>query len=362
MSSQKKILMILPSDQPGGAEQLQFSLAKEFLEQGADVQLIFLKASTITKSLSNQTLYLNARNLAVGMWRLIWHSFHEKYDLVFCSQTLLNALVGILVKIKRLNTTHLIFRESTSVFARFKGLKLLIYKAAYRFGYNSAHLVICQTQEMKNILLRNRSFLRNGNVQVIPNPIDLKVIQMQSNGEVIEHTTDQPFFVAAGRLIDVKGFDRLINAFAYWVLEHPLHRLLILGDGPLLESLKQLSRDLHLESSVIFMGHVSNPIPYFKKALVCVMSSIREGFPNVLLQMMSQNGRVVSTLCAGDIDCIPGIMICEPGNVKALFEAMKLAALLNNHQASEKLTMHLDFLAPRTYSNYISSIFTFLSA
>jgi glycosyltransferase involved in cell wall biosynthesis len=56
---------------------------------------------------------------------------------------------------------------------------------------------------------------------------------------------------------------------------------------------------------------------------MCVVSSRIEGFPNVLLQEMSQNEKVVSTLCAGDIDRIPGLFTCKPNDEDDLLRAMQ---------------------------------------
>src|SRR5690606_21926313 len=51
---------------------------------------------------------------------------------------------------------------------------------------------------------------------------------------------------------------------------------------------------------------------------LCVMSSRIEGFPNVLLQMMSQNNKVVSTLSAGGIKEMDGIFTCKTNDVTSL--------------------------------------------
>src|SRR5690606_20880375 len=113
------------------------------------------------------------------------------------------------------------------------------------------------------------------------------------------------FIVTAGRLIHEKGYDILINAFAELKEKYPDLKLIILGYGDLKQELIYLATSLNIEQDVIFWGFVENVYPFFKKAKACVISSRVEGFPNVLLQMMSQNSNVVSTTCAGGIDTIP---------------------------------------------------------
>ena len=64
-------------------------------------------------------------------------------------------------------------------------------------------------------------------------------------------------------------------------------------------------------------------LDYFKFAKVCVMSSRIEGFPNVLLEMMSQNTNIISTICAGDIDKLEGVSLVEVNDVSGLVESLK---------------------------------------
>ena len=90
--------------------------------------------------------------------------------------------------------------------------------------------------------------------------------------------------VAAGRLKEIKGFEELIEAFAYAQLDGT--RLLILGEGPLRPMLESKVQELNAADVVSLPGSVRNPMPYFKLAKGCILSSRIEGFPNVLLEMM----------------------------------------------------------------------------
>jgi glycosyltransferase involved in cell wall biosynthesis len=100
--------------------------------------------------------------------------------------------------------------------------------------------------------------------------------------------------------------------------------LVILGDGAQKLRLTNQVNQLGLEGEVYLHGFVDNVYPYFKYAKLCVVSSRVEGFPNVLLQMMSQNNKVVSTKCAGGIEDIKGVFIAETDNVGSLETAIKL--------------------------------------
>jgi glycosyltransferase involved in cell wall biosynthesis len=88
----------------------------------------------------------------------------------------------------------------------------------------------------------------------------------------------------------------LIRAFAI-IRRHRLARLIILGEGEERSSLESLVRKLNIESDVELAGFVENPYMYMSKASMLVLSSIWEGFGNVLVEAMAAGTPVVSTNC-----------------------------------------------------------------
>ena len=93
--------------------------------------------------------------------------------------------------------------------------------------------------------------------------------------------------------------------------------------------------------------------PYFKNAKLAVISSRVEGFPNVLLQMMSQNTSVVTTKCCSGIEEIPGLFISETENVEDLYKQMKMAIV----KGSDNNRFIFDqFLENRTIEKFINKL------
>ena len=72
---------------------------------------------------------------------------------------------------------------------------------------------------------------------------------------------------------------------------------MILGDGPLRGELQSQIRKLGLEDTVRLVGYVDNPLKYFSRADVFVLSSHVEGLPNVLVEAMMCGCTPVSTDC-----------------------------------------------------------------
>ncbi|WP_158008244.1 glycosyltransferase [Methyloceanibacter methanicus] len=105
-----------------------------------------------------------------------------------------------------------------------------------------------------------------------------------------------PTLVAAGRLLDVKGFDILIRSVALLRERRPV-RLVLLGEGPERPRLEALIEDLNLRHYVRLEGEVENPLAYFGRADVFVLSSHFEGMPNVLIEAMMAGCTPVATDC-----------------------------------------------------------------
>lgn len=107
---------------------------------------------------------------------------------------------------------------------------------------------------------------------------------------------DVPVVVAAGRLAPWKGFADLIRS-VHLLTQRRRVRLLILGDGPLRSELQVLIEELGLLDTIRLLGYIENPLKYFARADVFVLSSHVEGLPNVLVEAMMCGCTPVSTDC-----------------------------------------------------------------
>jgi glycosyltransferase involved in cell wall biosynthesis len=108
---------------------------------------------------------------------------------------------------------------------------------------------------------------------------------------------DRPVVLAVGRLQAVKGFDRLIRAFALVARDHPEWRLRICGSGVERPALRALIRELGLERHVRLTGRVPHIERELESASVFALSSRSEGMSLALLEAMSKGLAVVSFAC-----------------------------------------------------------------
>jgi glycosyltransferase involved in cell wall biosynthesis len=116
-----------------------------------------------------------------------------------------------------------------------------------------------------------------------------------------------PVILSVGRLVEQKGYDRLLRACAALAMEGERFQCRIVGDGPLRGKLEALARELHLDDRVRFVGKMFHDelIEQYAAAdlfaLLCVPASDddRDGIPNTLIEAMAMELPAVSTRFSG---------------------------------------------------------------
>ncbi len=144
-------------------------------------------------------------------------------------------------------------------------------------------------------------------------------------------------FVQAGRLIEKKGLPVTLRAFATFVRQHKNATLTIAGEGPLLEDLQRLARELNVTEQVSFTGFVSQEQLreiYYRSHIFLHPSQTghdgnQEGIPNSMLEAMATGLPVFATRHGGIPEAIQsgvsGVLVSERDH-KELAQALLDAA------------------------------------
>lgn len=138
--------------------------------------------------------------------------------------------------------------------------------------------------------------------------------------------------LAVGRLVEQKGFDLLIDAFARLVPAFPAWDLVIVGEGGARASLQAQAARLGLQGRVFLVGTVGNVGDWYSACDLYVMSSRFEGFGNTLAEAMAYGLPVISFDCeTGPSDIIRQDVdgwLVPAGDLDALVAA--LAAMMSD--------------------------------
>jgi colanic acid/amylovoran biosynthesis glycosyltransferase len=144
-------------------------------------------------------------------------------------------------------------------------------------------------------------------------------------------------FMQAGRLIDKKGLPVSLRAFAGFLRRHPNATLTIAGEGPLLDDLQKLARELKIDSRVSFTGFISQEHLrdiFYASHIFLHPSEVgsdgnQEGIPNSMLEAMASGLPVFATQHGGIPEAIEngvsGVLVPEH-NADELARALIKAA------------------------------------
>ncbi|TDD82376.1 glycosyltransferase family 4 protein [Actinomadura rubrisoli] len=132
--------------------------------------------------------------------------------------------------------------------------------------------------------------------------------------------------VAAGRLVWLKGYDLLIDAFVEVAEKHPEWRLRIYGKGPRLDALRERVTRLGLFNNVLLMDATGDMEGEMAKASILALPSRSEGFGMTIVEAFACGLPVVAFDCRrGPREIITdghdGLLV-PPEDTAALAEAL----------------------------------------
>jgi glycosyltransferase involved in cell wall biosynthesis len=160
--------------------------------------------------------------------------------------------------------------------------------------------------------------LARSKIFVIPNGVDIEAIQKQQG-----FNYPRKYFLFVGRLHPVKGINTLIEAFNQVSAQAPQLDLLVVGSGPLSESLRRTVADRGLSERIIFLDDRERCDVYalLKSCEFLVLCSQAEGSPIVVLEALAAGKITLGSRVKGIADIIRheenGVLF-QPGDVDEL--------------------------------------------
>jgi GalNAc-alpha-(1->4)-GalNAc-alpha-(1->3)-diNAcBac-PP-undecaprenol alpha-1,4-N-acetyl-D-galactosaminyltransferase len=342
----KNIVIVVSAMNMGGAQRVASILCNQWSKNGHAVTLIVtfsgesinhyqLNDNVVLKYLNNNPL-LPKNKLFNLVWKLIYLRRiikSQNPDLVISFLARVNvasslAMIGI-------KSPLIICERTWPPFASLNNKLLWLYRILFR----GVDTIIVQTEKSKAWLTNN---FPHNNVNIIPNPavypVPLSNERLISPNSIISQNKN--VILASGRLHKFKQFDLLIRAFMQLKDKHPDWYLVILGDGEESDNLNSITVELGLTDRVFFPGSVGNISEWYERADLFVLSSIVEGFPNVLLEAMTYGLPCISFDCdTGPRDMIQngvnGILVNPSDKESGLTYAMN--QIISNQEFRKKI-------------------------
>lgn len=175
-----------------------------------------------------------------------------------------------------------------------------ITKILVKVLYRMADVLIACSQGVKDDLVDHYG-ISPLQISVVYNPVNTERVG-EASEEKVDHPwfrMDTPIIANVGRLAVQKNQIDLLKAFAL-VRKERACRLVIIGEGPLLNDLTILAKSLGIIEDVLFTGFEKNPFKYLANSTLFAFSSIYEGYGLAIIEAMTVGCPVIST------DCIAG--------------------------------------------------------
>lgn len=200
---------------------------------------------------------------------------------------------------------------------------------------------VCVSEEVRQAIINTHKVMPSKAV-TIHNGIATESLRCQKSHEEIYEKLNIPrnktIISLIGRLVWVKGVNFLLQAAANLSKKYTDIHFLIVGDGPLKNTLEQQANNLGINDKCSFIGFQEDIPAILKITDILVLSSHIEGLPMVILEAMASGIPVVASAVGGIPEVVEdgktGFLV-QPGNPYSLSE--KLAELIIDKNLRERM-------------------------
>ncbi len=304
MNSNKKITLMVSSLSGGGAEGVCVNIANNFAKRGWQVDLVILNLNNEAYRNrlldSVQLVVLSVNHARYSVVPLLKYIYKNKPKIVLVFNYELSVILLILRSLFRFKF-KIISRNINTLSIKLKQIKEQNFWIKYivsnliKYFYDKLDHVVNQCDAMRDDLIGMYPKL-SGISSVINNPLSSYIENYVNKNDLTLIKKDN-YILCVGRLEKQKAFHYAIETFAKISNKFPKLRLKIVGQGSLDKDLKLKAIHWGVSSRVDFEGFQKDIIPYYLYAKVTILTSLYEGYPNVLIESIALNTPVVSFDC-----------------------------------------------------------------
>jgi len=298
-----RVALFHPSLIHGGIQRVFVNLARGFLEHGLSVDMVQASPEGNFRDqvpAGVRLVDLNAGRALTSLVPLVRYLRRERPDVIISGAIQTNVVAAwakLLARIptRLILTEHNIISVITTNALMFRTRVMPFFVRQFYPWADDLVAVSQGTAEDLALLMG----VPVGLIHVIYNPILGPEFWRRAAEPLADKTfaaDPRPVILAVGRLHYHKDYPTLLRAMAI-VRRTTNARLVFLGDGEERGNLVALARHLDIDSSVSFLGDVSNPLPYMKWATSLALSSVVEALPTVLIEALAVGLPIVATDC-----------------------------------------------------------------
>lgn len=293
-----RIAFITPSMALGGYERVVLAYANELYKRGHVVDILcgFMQGELLKEVSKGINLYDFQARARSFLHPLVSYMKKNQPDLLYCAFREYNC-IGVLAKF--------LSGSNVCVYATqhgFQNKSSLINYLEGRLIERADRLItvaddIADFESEKLGIARERFLVFN-------NPVLDKTKKIREEAHPWFQESERiPIIVVSGRLAEDKGKKYCIEIL-HEIRKSKEVRMIILGDGPCMQEIKELAKKRELTDYIDFKGYVDNPLGYMKKCNLFLHTALVEGFGNVVVEALYSNIPVCVTSCSGPLQII----------------------------------------------------------
>ena len=353
MKKKIKIYIFHPYSQIGGADLSLSRLINLLPSDKYEIIFLCLQTAQIRKYLKKKIKIINFKSqrtiyAILKIRKFLKKDYSDKYTkhIFFSNQNFANVLSFLitiklnwikLICIERNHIDELKFKNNLS-----KKIKNLIILFLIKNLYKYADLIIGISKKLSFDL----SKYANCKVKTIYNPsYDTDIYQL-AKAKIKNKLIKKNLILNVARFEKQKDHLTLLKAFKI-IVKKVNCTLVLIGYGSEINNIKNYIKENNLSKNIILLTNIKNPYPYFKASKLFVLSSIYEGFGNVLVEAAMFNLKIISSNCnSGPKEILLGNKggdLFEVGNYSDLSKKILKNLKKNNNKKNKFMKKRIKF-------------------
>ncbi len=361
------ILFVINNLVTGGAERMLTDTLLHLDHEDLRIDVMLLsKKETFLKVQLVKAEHINLIELQhqtpynpIGIWKLKKQLEKGKYDLVHVH--LIPSLYYVrIAKILAKSSVKLVYTEHCPIV---KKRRNFVFRSIDNWCYLGIDRVVCVSEAVKESVEQHLRRFNSEKLIVLNNAINLSRYREAKSASRNSFNLQESDFLClqVSSFRPAKDHKTLLKAFK----ETPEHfKLLLAGEGYLLEETRSYCTKLGLTDRVLFLNEQSNIESLYAMTDVVILSSHYEGFGLALLEGMAAGKPVVASRVGGLIDLTASDeYLFDPGDANKLREVLlQLESdadfYRTNAEKSLEKSMHYDI---KTRNKFLMKIYAELA-
>jgi len=199
------------------------------------------------------------------------------------------------------------------------------YRPPMRFAHRIATAVTVNCEALRKEVVE-RLAIERSRVRVCSNALDTSVYHYQPRSRPAQLKDASLVIGVTCVLRPEKGLSTLLAAFARLYPANPGLRLVVVGSGPLLDSLKRQALQLGIGSACLFEPATADVLAWLRAIDIFALPSLSEALSNSLMEAMACGCCAVASRVGGNPELVShggtGLLF-EPGNSGDLAEQLR---------------------------------------